>query len=109
VFAAHRVVPPGTSGGDFIDREGVVAKRYGSAPTAYLIRPDGYVGFRGDGRTLSADLPHYLARLFSSAGVGRGAGSAPVPDAGSEELLDSAGAGARHCAIEGPVTTSKSL
>ena len=27
VFAAYRVVPPGTSGGDYADREGVVAKR----------------------------------------------------------------------------------
>ena len=70
VFAAHRVVPPGASGGDFIDREGMVAKRYGSAPAAYLIRPDGYVGFRGDQRTVSANLPHYLAKLFSSAGSG---------------------------------------
>jgi 2-polyprenyl-6-methoxyphenol hydroxylase-like FAD-dependent oxidoreductase len=70
VFAARCVVRPGKSGGDFIDREGVVAKRYGSVPAAYLIRPDGYVGFRGDGRTLSANLPHYLARLFSSAGTG---------------------------------------
>jgi hypothetical protein len=70
VFAAHRVAPPGTAGGDFIDCEGVVAKRYGSAPAAYLIRPDGYIGFRCDGRTVSASLPHYLARLFSSAGSG---------------------------------------
>jgi hypothetical protein len=69
VFAAHRVVPPGTSGGGFIDREGVVA-RYGSAPGVYLIRPDGYVGFRCDGRTVSTNLPHYLAKIFSSAGSG---------------------------------------
>jgi hypothetical protein len=68
VFAAHRVVPPGTSGGDYIDREGIVAQRYGSAPAAYLIRPDGYVGFRSDRRTLSENLPHYLAKLFSPAG-----------------------------------------
>ena len=74
VFAAHRIVPPGTSPGtsavDFIDREGVVAKRYGSAPAAYLIRPDGYVGFRCDGRAVSTSLPRYLTKLFSSAATG---------------------------------------
>jgi hypothetical protein len=70
VLAAHRVAPPGVAGSDFIDCEGGVAKRYGSSPAAYLIRPDGYVGFRCDGRTVSANLPHYLAKLFSSAGPG---------------------------------------
>ena len=70
VFAAYRVVPPGTSGGDYVDREGVVAQRYGSTPIAYLIRPDGYVGFRCDQRTVSENLPHYLAKLFSPAGSG---------------------------------------
>jgi hypothetical protein len=68
VFTAYRVVPPGTEGGDYVDREGVVAKRYGSAAAAYLIRPDGYVGFRGDWRAVSANLPRYLAKLSSSAG-----------------------------------------
>jgi 4,5-epoxidase len=68
VFAVYRIVPPGTSGGDYVDREGVVAKRYGSTPIAYLIRPDGYVGFRCDQRTLSENLSHYLAKLFSPAG-----------------------------------------
>ncbi len=70
VFAAHRVVPPGTSGGDYVDREGVVAKHYGSGPAAYLVRPDGYVGFRCDRRTVSTNLPRYLAKLFSSADSG---------------------------------------
>ncbi|MBV8578480.1 MAG: FAD-dependent monooxygenase [Acetobacteraceae bacterium] len=68
VLAAYRIAPPGTAGGDFIDRDGVVAKRYGSAPAAYLIRPDGYVGFRCDWRTISTNLPHYLAKVFSPAG-----------------------------------------
>jgi 2-polyprenyl-6-methoxyphenol hydroxylase-like FAD-dependent oxidoreductase len=68
VSAAYRVAPPGTAGGDFIDREGVVAQRYGASPAAYLIRPDGYVGFRCDGRTVSTNLPRYLAKIFSSAG-----------------------------------------
>jgi hypothetical protein len=70
VLAAHRVTPPGTSGGDFIDRDGVVAERYGSAPGVYLIRPDGYVGFRCDWRSVSTSLPRYVATLFSSAGSG---------------------------------------
>ncbi len=70
VFTAHRVVPPGTPGGDYIDREGIVARRYGSTPAAYLIRPDGYVGFRCDQRTVTENLPHYLSRLFSTAGSG---------------------------------------
>jgi 2-polyprenyl-6-methoxyphenol hydroxylase-like FAD-dependent oxidoreductase len=69
VFAAYQIVPPGTSGGDYVDRDGIVAQRYGSAPAAYLIRPDGYVGFRGDRRAVSTHLPHYLGTLFSSAGV----------------------------------------
>jgi 2-polyprenyl-6-methoxyphenol hydroxylase-like FAD-dependent oxidoreductase len=68
VFAVYRIVPPGTSGGDYVDCESVVAKRYGSTPIAYLIRPDGYVGFRCDQRTLSENLSHYLAKLFSPAG-----------------------------------------
>ncbi len=70
VFAVYRVVPPGTSGGDYVDSEGIVAQRYGSTPAAYLIRPDGYVGFRCDQRTVSENLPHYLAKLFSPAGSG---------------------------------------
>jgi FAD binding domain len=70
VFAVCRVVRPGTSGGDYVDREGIVAQGYGSTPAAYLIRPDGYVGFRCDQRTVSENLPHYLAKLFSSADPG---------------------------------------
>jgi hypothetical protein len=70
VFAAYRVVPPGTSGGDYVDREGLVAQRYGSAPAAYLVRPDGYVGFRCDQRTVSTNPSRYLAKLCSSAGSG---------------------------------------
>ena len=70
VCAAYRVVSPGTSGGDYVDREGTVAQRYGSTPAAYLIRPDGYVGFRCDLRTVSGNLPHYFAKLFPSAGSG---------------------------------------
>jgi 2-polyprenyl-6-methoxyphenol hydroxylase-like FAD-dependent oxidoreductase len=69
-FAVYRVVPAGISGGDYVDREGIVAQRYGSSPAAYLIRPDGYVGFRCGQRTVSENLPHYLAKLFSSADSG---------------------------------------
>jgi hypothetical protein len=69
-LVAYRIVPLGTSGGDYVDREGVVAKSYGSAPAGYLIRPDGYVGFRCDGGRVSTTLAHYLAKLFSPAGSG---------------------------------------
>jgi hypothetical protein len=41
--------------------------RYGSAATAYLIRPDGYVGFRCGAREVSARLPDYLSNLLGSA------------------------------------------
>jgi 2-polyprenyl-6-methoxyphenol hydroxylase-like FAD-dependent oxidoreductase len=70
IFAVYRVVPPGISGDDYVDREGVVAKRYGSAPAGYLIRPDGYVGFRCDERRISTSLADYLAKLVSPAGSG---------------------------------------
>ena len=68
--SSQRIASPGTSGGDYVDREGVIAQRYGSTPTAYLIRPDGYVGFRCDQRTVSGNLAHYLAKFFSLAGSG---------------------------------------
>ena len=44
--AVHRIGVPGTAGAELTDRDGEVAARYGSTPAAYLIRPDGYVGFR---------------------------------------------------------------
>src|SRR6516162_7401685 len=64
VLAVSRIVPPGSAGGDYVDRDGIVVQRYGSSPAAYLIRPDGYVGFRGDRDTVTTHLPHYLAELF---------------------------------------------
>jgi len=70
VFSAYQIVPAGISGDD-VDSEGVVAQRYGAAPVAYLIRPDGYVGFRGDRDSVRTRLPDYLAKLFSSAGAAR--------------------------------------
>ena len=57
----------GIPGGDLIDRGGEVAQRYGSAAMAYLIRPDGYVGFRCGWSDLSRYLPDHLARLFAPA------------------------------------------
>jgi hypothetical protein len=50
--------------GDLIDCQGTVAARFGSAPAAYLLRPDGYVGFRYGQRELPATLPRYPDRLF---------------------------------------------
>lgn len=109
VFAAHRVAPPGTSGGDYVDREGVIAQRYGSTPTAYLIRPDGYVGFRATGARFPRTYPTTSPSSFRRLAPVERAGSAPGPDAESDDLFDCSGTGARRCAIEGPVTTSKSL
>jgi hypothetical protein len=65
-LVVHRVAAAGSSGGQLIDRDEEVAKRYGSASAAYLIRPDGYVGFRCGESELSAHLPRYLAKLFGS-------------------------------------------
>src|SRR6516162_4004556 len=46
------------------DSKGEVAARYGSIPAAYLIRPDGYVGFRCNGGEVSTHLPQYLTELL---------------------------------------------
>jgi len=54
-LAVHRIADPGA-----------VAAQYGSAPATYLIRPDGYIGFRCAGNELSPHLPRYLARLFGA-------------------------------------------
>jgi hypothetical protein len=48
-----------------IDAKGQVAKRYRSAGAAYLIRPDGYVGFRCALNDMSRYLPGHLAKLFA--------------------------------------------
>jgi hypothetical protein len=63
-LAVHRIAASGTVGEELIDRDGEVAARYGSIPAAYLIRPDGYVGFRCSGDELSTHLPRYLTELF---------------------------------------------
>jgi hypothetical protein len=69
-FSAYRIASPGTAAGDLIDCQGTVAERFGSAPAAYLIRPDGYVGFRCGQRELPVTLPRYLDRVFGSAPTG---------------------------------------
>jgi 2-polyprenyl-6-methoxyphenol hydroxylase-like FAD-dependent oxidoreductase len=53
------------SGAELIDRERIVAARYTSPPAAYLIRPDGYIGFRSERREASKHLPPYLAKIFT--------------------------------------------
>jgi 2-polyprenyl-6-methoxyphenol hydroxylase-like FAD-dependent oxidoreductase len=65
-LAVHHIAAEGNPGGDLIDREGAIAAHYGSVPAAYLIRPDGYVGFRCDRSGVSSHLPRYLAKLFGS-------------------------------------------
>ena len=63
-IAVRRVTAPGVPGGDLVDRTGELAWRYGSAAMAYLIRPDGYVGFRGTWSDLPRHLPAHLSKLF---------------------------------------------
>lgn len=67
VLAVHLIAATGSQGGQLIDREGAVAGRYGSVPAAYLIRPDGYLGFRCRASEHSEHLPRYLARLLGPA------------------------------------------
>jgi len=56
---------------DFRDDNGTVASHYGLQPSAYLIRPDGYVAFRCPLSDASILLPTYLARVFSARDDGR--------------------------------------
>jgi 2-polyprenyl-6-methoxyphenol hydroxylase-like FAD-dependent oxidoreductase len=63
-IVVRRITSPEVAGADLIDRNGQVAARYGSAGMAYLIRPDGYVGFRCGLSETPARLPHYLARIL---------------------------------------------
>ena len=64
-IAVRHVTAAGDSGGDLIDTKGEIAKRYGSMGTAYLIRPDGYVGFRCTLNDTPRYLPGHLAKLFA--------------------------------------------
>jgi 2-polyprenyl-6-methoxyphenol hydroxylase-like FAD-dependent oxidoreductase len=70
-IAVHRISAPGipdrTSSGSLIDCEGIVAQRYGTLPAVYLIRPDGYIGFRCEWNGAATHLPRYLARVFQTA------------------------------------------
>jgi 2-polyprenyl-6-methoxyphenol hydroxylase-like FAD-dependent oxidoreductase len=68
-FSTYRIASPGMAG-DLIDCQGTVAARFGSAPAAYLIRPDGYVGLRCGQRELPVILPRYLDKIFGSAPIG---------------------------------------
>jgi 2-polyprenyl-6-methoxyphenol hydroxylase-like FAD-dependent oxidoreductase len=63
-LAVYRVAAEGSPGAQLIDREGTFAARYGSASIAYLIRPDGYVGFRCGASEFPEQLPRYLVKLF---------------------------------------------
>ena len=51
------------------DRDGAAARRYGAgAPCLYLVRPDGYIGYRAQPPD-AARLGAYLDRLFTPAGA----------------------------------------
>jgi 2-polyprenyl-6-methoxyphenol hydroxylase-like FAD-dependent oxidoreductase len=66
-LTVQRISGPGARGAELIDREGMVATRYTTDPAAYLIRPDGYIGFRSDLSTVASRLPPYLAKVFAAA------------------------------------------
>jgi hypothetical protein len=56
---AFRIVAAGQGGGDtLVDRDGHVRRNYGDG--LILVRPDGYLGYAGDG----SGLNNYLGRLF---------------------------------------------
>ncbi len=67
--AAYRVSSSGIQGGELIDCQGEVDARYGSAAAAYLIRPDGHVGFRCRRSDVSEYLPRYLAQIFGAPSI----------------------------------------
>ncbi len=54
----------GDAGADLVDRAGEVARRYGSTPAAYLIRPDGYVGLRCRASEVPSRLPSHLEKVL---------------------------------------------
>jgi hypothetical protein len=47
--------------------DGDIVANFGSAPAAYLIRPDGYVGLHCRRADVATELPRYLARYFPKA------------------------------------------
>jgi 2-polyprenyl-6-methoxyphenol hydroxylase-like FAD-dependent oxidoreductase len=66
-FASYRIAAQGMAGAELIDCQGKITARFGATPVAYLIRPDGYVGFRCGASDLATHLPRYLGKLFGSA------------------------------------------
>jgi 2-polyprenyl-6-methoxyphenol hydroxylase-like FAD-dependent oxidoreductase len=68
-LAVYRCSASGIQGGELIDCRGEVAARYGMTPAAYLIRPDGYVGFRCRRSEVVELLPRYLAKVFGAPSV----------------------------------------
>ncbi|MBV8089701.1 MAG: FAD-dependent monooxygenase [Alphaproteobacteria bacterium] len=63
----YHVAPTDSRQGALVDCDGEVAAHFGTAPAAYLIRPDGYVGFHCRRRDVAAALPRYVSRYFSQA------------------------------------------
>ena len=66
--AVHRIAAPSAADGSLLDRDGAVAAQYGSAPAAYLIRPDGYVGLHCAANAVAALLPRHFDRLSGAPG-----------------------------------------
>ena len=65
-LGVYRVAAAEGSDGQLIDNQGAIAARYGAAPAAYVIRPDGYVGFRCGESQLPMQLQRYLDKIFTS-------------------------------------------
>jgi hypothetical protein len=61
----------------FDDQDGEFANIYGCQEISFLVRPDGYIGWRGRSRQ-APSLTAYLAMVFEPASTGLDPGSAWV-------------------------------
>jgi hypothetical protein len=66
VITTYRLARPGFDG-SLVDEKGTAFARLAVLDTAqYLVRPDGYIAFRSDGRAFK-QLDQYLAAWYTSA------------------------------------------
>jgi len=69
LLAVYKIAANGSTTADFTDVSGDVASRYGIEAAAYLVRPDGHVGFRCSLGETNNLLPDYLKKIFAKAGA----------------------------------------
>src|SRR6266850_1402503 len=69
LLAVYSIAAAGSNTADFTDVHGDVASHYGIKPVAYLVRPDGYVGFRCSLSETNNLLPDYLNKIFRKPGA----------------------------------------